>query len=78
MPDPMLPVPYRVVERRVETRDSATLCLEPIGEPIKPFAAGQFTMLYAHGIGEIAISISGVVLGWRRLRRRTPRQIAPN
>ena len=59
MSDPMLPRPYRVVERWVETRDSATLCLEPVGDAIMPFKAGQFTMLYAHGVGEIAISISG-------------------
>jgi NAD(P)H-flavin reductase len=57
--DPMLPVPYRVAGRRVETLDSATLYLEPVAESLPPFAAGQFTMLYAPGVGEVAISISG-------------------
>jgi NAD(P)H-flavin reductase len=57
--DPMLPVPYRVLERRVESRDSVTLTLQPVGEPIPQFRAGQFTMLYARGVGEVAISVSG-------------------
>jgi len=56
----MLPVPYRVTDRRVETRDSATLRLEPVGVPVPAFRAGQFGMLYAPGIGEVAISISAI------------------
>jgi len=56
--DPMLPVPYRVVARTVETDDSATLRLEPIGARVPHPNAGQFCMLYARGIGEVAISIS--------------------
>ena len=55
----MLPLPYRVVQRGVETRDSATLWLEPVDGALAPFEAGQFTMLYAQGVGEVAISISG-------------------
>ena len=57
--EPMLPIPYRVADRRVETRDSVTLRLEPVAERLPRFRPGQFTMLYAHGIGEVAISISG-------------------
>ena len=57
--EPMLPVPYRVSERRVETHDCATLQLEPIGAAIAPFLPGQFTMLYRRGVGEVAISVSG-------------------
>ena len=57
--DPMVPVPYRVASRRDETRDSATLRLEPVDAAIPAFLPGQFTMLYARGVGEIAISISG-------------------
>jgi NAD(P)H-flavin reductase len=57
--DPMLPIPYRVIGRHVETRDSVTLDLEPVREQLPPFRPGQFTMLYARGVGEIAISISG-------------------
>ena len=59
--EPMLPVPYRVADRAVETRDSVTLVLTPVGRPLPPFLAGQFMMLAAPGIGEIAISVSGDV-----------------
>ena len=55
----MLPVPYRVVERRVETHDSVTLRMKPVAEALPPFQPGQFTMLYRRGVGEIAISVSG-------------------
>jgi NAD(P)H-flavin reductase len=55
----MLPVPYRVASRRVENHDSATLTLEPTGPGLPPHRPGQFAMLYAHGVGEIAVSISG-------------------
>jgi NAD(P)H-flavin reductase len=54
----MLPIPYRVVDRTVETHDSATLRLSPVGAGLPHPNAGQFCMLYARGIGEIAISIS--------------------
>jgi NAD(P)H-flavin reductase len=57
--EPMLPVPYRVVDRHVETGDSVTLRLAPLADALPPFQPGQFTMLYARGVGEIAISISG-------------------
>lgn len=57
--EPMLPVRYRVTERTVETQDSATLRLEPMDRPLAPFSPGQFTMLYAYGVGEVPISISG-------------------
>lgn len=57
--DPMLPVPYRVADRRVENHDSVTLRLEPLGVPLAGCRPGQFTMLCARGIGEIAISVSG-------------------
>lgn len=56
---PMVPVPYRVVDRRPETRDSVTLRMEPVVTALAPFRPGQFTMLYGRGVGEIAISISG-------------------
>lgn len=59
-PDPMLPTPYRVVSREAETHDTATLALAPsAGGPAISFQPGQFTMLYAFGLGEIPISISG-------------------
>lgn len=55
----MLPVPYVVAGRHVETADSATLLLEPVAEVLPSFAPGQFTMLCVPGVGEVAISISG-------------------
>jgi len=55
----MVPRPFRVTQRRRETSDTWTLSLEPLaGEGISP-GPGQFTMLYAFGIGEIPISVSG-------------------
>ncbi|MGW7532523.1 FAD/NAD(P)-binding protein [Amycolatopsis sp. NPDC054798] len=57
--EPMLPVPYRVAGRVVETADSVTLRLEPVREPVRQARLGQFMMLYAHGVGEAAISVSG-------------------
>jgi anaerobic sulfite reductase subunit B len=56
---PMAPRPFRVVRRKRETSDTWTLELEPAsGEPLA-VAPGQFTMLYAFGIGEVPISVSG-------------------
>lgn len=55
----MAPVPYRVCSRVVESPDSATLCLVPLGETLRAPEPGEFMMLYAFGVGEVAISISG-------------------
>lgn len=55
----MAPVPYRVRTRVVESPDSATLTLEPVGAALRPPEPGEFMMLYAFGVGEAAISISG-------------------
>jgi NAD(P)H-flavin reductase len=55
----MAPNPYRVRSRVVESPDSATLCLEPVGEVLPTPQPGEFMMLYAFGVGEAAISISG-------------------
>lgn len=56
---PMTPRPFRVRRRSRETRDTWTLELEPVaGEPLAA-RPGQFTMLYAFGVGEVPISISG-------------------
>jgi len=55
----MVPQPFRVRRRRRETADTWTLTLEPLaGAPISP-GPGQFTMVYAFGVGEIPISVSG-------------------
>lgn len=57
---PLAPHPYRVLEAGPETADTTTLALAPVtGEATRAFAPGQFNMLYAFGIGEVAISISG-------------------
>jgi NAD(P)H-flavin reductase len=54
----MVPIPFRVTKRRRELADTWTLELEPVGgERVLP-APGQFTMLYAFGIGEVPISVS--------------------
>jgi NAD(P)H-flavin reductase len=53
---PMVPVPVRVCARRRETRDTWTLAVDSGEFTYRP---GQFNMLYAFGIGEIPVSISG-------------------
>ncbi|OBH60318.1 FAD/NAD(P)-binding protein [Mycobacterium sp. E2479] len=55
----MAPVPYRVRSRVVEGPDSATLTLAPVGETLRTPQPGEFMMLYAFGVGEAAISVSG-------------------
>jgi NAD(P)H-flavin reductase len=55
----MVPTPFRIVRRGRETGDTWTLELEPVGGGRLEAAPGQFAMLYAFGIGEAPISISG-------------------
>ena len=56
----MTPHPHRVVSRRRETHDTWTVALTPLpGQELPLFAPGQFGMLYAFGVGEIPISLSG-------------------
>ena len=57
--DPFVPEPYRVARVRRETRDVATLELVPVAGEAPAFQPGQFNMLYAFGVGEVAISMSG-------------------
>jgi NAD(P)H-flavin reductase len=52
-----LPRPTTILEVTRETRDVFTWALE--APPGFTFAPGQFDMLYAHGVGEVPISISG-------------------
>jgi anaerobic sulfite reductase subunit B len=54
-----MPASYRISGRREETHDTVSITLEPTGKPIADFRPGQFTMLYAFGLGEIPISVSG-------------------
>jgi NAD(P)H-flavin reductase len=54
-----VPIPFRVVSSRSETADTRTVVLRSeSGQPLT-FEPGQFTMLYAFGIGEAPISVSG-------------------
>jgi NAD(P)H-flavin reductase len=57
--DPFIPLPYRVGRVRRETGDIATLELLPLAGERPGFRAGQFNMLTAFGVGEVAISMSG-------------------
>jgi len=58
LPQPMAPSPVRVIGVQRESSDVVTLTLDalPTGQA---FRAGQFNMLYAFGVGEVAISMSG-------------------
>jgi NAD(P)H-flavin reductase len=56
----LAPAVFRVVRTRQETADTFTLELAAHDRDTRhPFGAGQFNMLYAFGIGEVPISISG-------------------
>lgn len=55
-----LPAPWRVAERRQDTADVFTWQVAPLGDAGIDCAPGQFNMLYAHGIGEVPVSIAGV------------------
>lgn len=54
----MTPEPFTVKRRLKETSDTFTIELERAAGPF-PFEPGQFNMLYAFGVGEVPISISG-------------------
>lgn len=58
--EPMQPEPYEVIARVVDTADIVTLTLAPRGRLLPDALPGQFMMLWAFGVGEIPISISGV------------------
>jgi NAD(P)H-flavin reductase len=53
-----VPEPFRVAERRQDTADTWTLALEPV-EAGFAVAPGQFVMVWAFGVGEVPISVSG-------------------
>jgi NAD(P)H-flavin reductase len=57
-----VPSPFQVADRRQDTADTWTLALEPLdgGFAVAP---GQFVMVYAFGVGEVPISVSGPP-GW--------------
>jgi NAD(P)H-flavin reductase len=55
----MTPRPFRVSGREQETADTWTLALEPVWGEEPAIGPGQFVMVYAFGIGEVPISVSG-------------------
>jgi anaerobic sulfite reductase subunit B len=63
---PMRPSRYVVAARRAETYDTVTLMLRPAEDPIEAPRPGQFTMLYAYGVGEVPVSVSGFRPGGSR------------
>lgn len=72
MTGPMHPDLYRVGHVRTETADTFTVELAPDdGARSKPFAPGQFNMVYVPGAGEIPISISGDPANEARLLHTT-------
>lgn len=59
MRDPLAPALYRVESASRELPDTVTLDIVPLEGERPDFQPGQFNMLYAFGVGEVAISISG-------------------
>jgi anaerobic sulfite reductase subunit B len=57
--EPMRPALFVVEGRTVETADTVTLRVAAVGDEHPGFAPGQFSMVYAVGVGEVPISISG-------------------
>ncbi|SDJ42937.1 FAD/NAD(P)-binding protein [Aliiruegeria lutimaris] len=59
IPSALLPRRFRVVVNCPELSDVSTLSILPLDGTQTSGKPGQFNMLYAFGVGEIAISISG-------------------
>ena len=58
--DVLSPAPVRIVDVMRETADTCTVITESLdGVQLPKFLPGQFSMLYAYGVGEAPISISG-------------------
>ena len=57
--DPMAPRWFRVGKVRRDLSDTFTMEMQPEDGGVFRFAPGQFNMLYAFGVGEVPISISG-------------------
>lgn len=64
--EPIIPLRYRVLRRRVDIEadpssgidEVVTLELDPLAEAIDAPVPGQFTMVWAPGVGEVPISVS--------------------
>ena len=72
---PMTPRLHRVLRVRRETAGVVTLSVAPIEGAPDPGTPGQFNMLWAFGVGEAAISVSGVALDGAVLH--TVRDVGP-
>ena len=57
---PMVPLPYRVLARHQALNDTVTLRIAPVAERLEDPLPGQFEMLWAFGVGEVPISVSGL------------------
>lgn len=55
----LTPLPFVVSTRERDTADTWTLTLEPLSGAGLTVAPGQFMMVYAFGVGEVPISVSG-------------------
>lgn len=56
-----VPEPWTVVSVRRDLEDTFTLEVEPVDGSARPVTQpGQFNMLYAFGVGEVPISVSGL------------------
>lgn len=58
--NPFFPLPFLVISRRRETRDTVTLRLRPLSDVRLIAQPGQFMMLSVYGVGEVPISVSGL------------------
>ena len=56
-----VPRPFVVRERVGETADTWTMTLDPVEGESPAIDPGQFVMVYAFGVGEVPISVSGAV-----------------
>lgn len=54
----MTPLRYRVESRQEDTEDTCSLVLAPVDRAIPVPGPGQFTMVYAFGVGEVPVSVS--------------------
>ncbi len=57
---PMVPSRHRITARHPELDGVVTLELTPLDGAAVPARPGQFTMLWAFGVGEVPISYSGL------------------
>lgn len=58
-PGALVPEPFRVARSERDTADTWTLTLESLDGAGPVIAPGQFMMVYAFGVGEVPVSVSG-------------------